>query len=112
MLGQQGLVGRHDGLALTQGAQDKTLGDAGAADQLDHHVDRGIVDHRIGIGRQHPRLNAHAAITLDIQVRNAAHHQLHAEAFSHDRAVLLESLDHAGTHGTKPKQTYSDFTHM
>ncbi len=51
-VGQQFLVGGDDRLAGLQSLEDQAPGRLDAADDLDDHVDVGIADHGVGIGRQ------------------------------------------------------------
>ena len=44
MFRQEGLVRRHHGLAKTQGAKDKFLGNPGAPHQLDHDIHCGVIN--------------------------------------------------------------------
>jgi hypothetical protein len=51
---EQGLVGGDHRFAEAEGGEDHLTGDGGAAGQLRHHLDLGILDHRPPIGGHQP----------------------------------------------------------
>ena len=111
VLGQQGLVGRHDRLATGQRFKDKVLGDAHAADQLDHQVHGRIVNHRSRIRGEKLRGHFDAPVRRYIQVSNAPQHRTNTKTLSHQVSIVLETLNNTRTDGAKAKETNSYLFH-
>ena len=113
MVGQQRLVGRHHVLAGGQRAQDEGPGRLEPADQLHHHLDLGIVQHLLGVGREREPGQVEAlAGTDEIHVGDAGQDETTAGALLEQRALRLQELGDAGPDGAEAEQADANVAHV
>ncbi len=70
MEGEERFVRGHHRLPRGEGAEDEAFRGVVAADQLDHDVDRRVVDQPLGVAVEMNAVEGHAAIALRVQVRH------------------------------------------
>ena len=94
---------------MTTGFEDEFLCDGGAADQFDHDV--GFADRLRRVGGQHPFRDLHAAVSGDVEVRNAGEDQLHVRALGDHVAVPENIGGDSGPDRAESDDSYFDFFH-
>ncbi len=100
----QGLVGRHNMLALFDGGQDQPAGFVVTADKLHHNVDGRVVDHIVDVRGE--RRVTQPQVRARTPTRNTCHAQIAARATSNDTGVALQ--DFPGTATDSPETADSD----
>ena len=111
VLGQQGLVGGDDVLAVGNGFQDEFAGQGVAAYQLDHDVDLGVADDLERVGDDFGGF-ADAGLGLgDIAGRNFGRDDVAAGAAGDFFGVAGEDLESAAAYDAQAQEAYSDGFH-
>src|SRR5262249_9555847 len=109
--GEEELVGGDHVPAALDGARDVAPRRVLAADELDHHLHRRVVDRRLDAGSDHLPVDLDEASLLGLLHRDLADDDARAEARLDGLAVVLEELDHARAHVAEAEEADADFTH-
>ena len=96
-VGQQLLVAGDDGLARAQRALDQAAGRLDAADDLHHEVDRGVVDHRLGVGGEQGGVELTGPFLGDRADGHPGQLQLHAAGGGDGGPAFVQQLDEGTT---------------
>ena len=110
-LGEELLVGGHDGLARLERLLHELLRDAGAADELDDDVDRRVADRGAGVGAEDALRERHAAVGRRVEVGDAPQLDVEPGALAQNRAVLEQALGDACADGSESQDGDSDRFH-
>jgi hypothetical protein len=107
-MGEQRLVGADDVLPGGQRLEHEAAGDARAAHQLDHDVDRRVVEDTARVADQNPARQLHAAIATRVDVGDAHQIERHAEPIADRGALALQQLHDSGADRAEADQSDAD----
>ena len=112
MVREQRFVGGHHVLAGGHRAQDEGARRLEPPDQLDHDLDRGVVEHADGV-RDHGQAREVEAVSgpREVGVGDGRQGEPGPRALFQDLPVGLQDLDHAAADRAEPEQPDLDVAH-
>jgi hypothetical protein len=106
VVGEERLVRGDDVLSGRDRFIDETPRHAGPADELDHHVDRRVVEDEARVGDEHALRQAHAAVALGLDVGDAHEVDRAADLLGDRRAIALQELHDTRADRAEADQAY------